>query len=781
MLRLSILIYGIYLIKNITGYRQGVSFPSWGEKKTSEFAMTTGMDCKTFIKRYICTGQVLRNVTSYKQVNVCCPGYITENGKCVRACGDGRFGYNCSSRCVCNPENTSLCDPVSGDCNCKPGWSGITCNMVCPHGQFGEGCATKCDCNSSDACDPFSGRCIEKLSAEDLEDPEEVAEEERRTFVIVAISCVSGIVLAIGLVFTFIFCKDRFKRTSSHTRVEADEDVILDDRHTKETKLYYDSIPVNAIINQPGSSLSGSTTELIAAQSEIDTRDIMAPHVYHVLEKNGTSFDSLHRKNRLGITNNTFAGTSDSNEETDSMSNHYHVLNPYTTVAEVNGTQTRDFEYPAALSAQSLNVHSESYYKSIDEMDCFTDSSFESEDEFDMRTFIRKDKAPPQIPDNEYSVINKTPQKEMNSFRCEPDGEEERENTNDTNVNGENIIENEQSPCFSQNPDTDHTETTFSESKVVFTMAPPVEPDYDCNDTEHIIKSEQSPPQTDSYKANTSIYTINNISKFQDGSLPSDEGYASVVPPVAEKSIGHSELLSETDKTESVPNWKDLALDGQLPVHSITDSLRNTPQSSTISDEDEARDNIDDICDTSSSKATENTRRVSTLSEQFTVISELLQKAIDETKHSDDKDTTNVEEWKATMSPRRIQTCTYSKDIEVVKYRTVFTCCSGYMDTGNVSYCDKGCEIGMWGMSCDQSCGCPANAFTECNMYTGECTCQAGWIGDNCDQHCNAGYFGQGCDMICLCENNSTCESILGTCDCSSSPGWKGVYCNEGK
>ena len=45
----------------------------------------------------------------------------------LTACPRGTFGRNCESQCTCNAENTASCDHVTGRCNCRPGWQGVTC------------------------------------------------------------------------------------------------------------------------------------------------------------------------------------------------------------------------------------------------------------------------------------------------------------------------------------------------------------------------------------------------------------------------------------------------------------------------------------------------------------------------------------------------------------------------------------------------------------------------------------------------------------------------------
>lgn len=42
------------------------------------------------------------------------------------ACPDGKFGADCKENCNC-PQNQK-CDPISGQCFCKPGFNGANCD-----------------------------------------------------------------------------------------------------------------------------------------------------------------------------------------------------------------------------------------------------------------------------------------------------------------------------------------------------------------------------------------------------------------------------------------------------------------------------------------------------------------------------------------------------------------------------------------------------------------------------------------------------------------------------
>lgn len=57
--------------------------------------------------------------------------------------------------------STSLsCHPMSGECACKPGWSGLYCNEACSPGFYGEACQQICSCQNGADCDSVTGQCI---------------------------------------------------------------------------------------------------------------------------------------------------------------------------------------------------------------------------------------------------------------------------------------------------------------------------------------------------------------------------------------------------------------------------------------------------------------------------------------------------------------------------------------------------------------------------------------------------------------------------------------------
>ncbi|CAF92923.1 unnamed protein product [Tetraodon nigroviridis] len=52
------------------------------------------------------------------------------------------------------------CHPLSGECSCAAGWTGLFCNETCPAGYHGEGCRHACSCANGADCDGETGACL---------------------------------------------------------------------------------------------------------------------------------------------------------------------------------------------------------------------------------------------------------------------------------------------------------------------------------------------------------------------------------------------------------------------------------------------------------------------------------------------------------------------------------------------------------------------------------------------------------------------------------------------
>lgn len=52
------------------------------------------------------------------------------------------------------------CHPLSGECTCSAGWTGLYCNETCSPGFYGKGCMLTCSCSNGADCHPVTGACV---------------------------------------------------------------------------------------------------------------------------------------------------------------------------------------------------------------------------------------------------------------------------------------------------------------------------------------------------------------------------------------------------------------------------------------------------------------------------------------------------------------------------------------------------------------------------------------------------------------------------------------------
>ncbi|XP_055860394.1 mucin-4-like [Biomphalaria glabrata] len=122
------------------------------------------------------------------------------DGITCQSCTEGTYGDSCSKTCSCTSANTISCDKVTGQCSCKPGWTGSSCSddlnecltttscqanahcvntpgsyvckcdlgfylnngkcQACTVGTFGEECKNQCQCDMSHStCSVTTGGC----------------------------------------------------------------------------------------------------------------------------------------------------------------------------------------------------------------------------------------------------------------------------------------------------------------------------------------------------------------------------------------------------------------------------------------------------------------------------------------------------------------------------------------------------------------------------------------------------------------------------------------------
>lgn len=77
--------------------------------------------------------------------------------RCDDLCPIGKHGTACKSECRC--QNGGSCDPETGYCFCKDGWTGAVCANRCPFGFWGVNCSQPCDCYNGASCHHINGTC----------------------------------------------------------------------------------------------------------------------------------------------------------------------------------------------------------------------------------------------------------------------------------------------------------------------------------------------------------------------------------------------------------------------------------------------------------------------------------------------------------------------------------------------------------------------------------------------------------------------------------------------
>ncbi|KAH9505495.1 hypothetical protein Btru_057451 [Bulinus truncatus] len=104
-----------------------------GYEKVNESCKATG----------ICTSKICSfNCTKINGVETCsCPigKKLSKDGINCEDCTEGRWGVSCQSLCTCVSDLTVNCNKVSGNCQCKTGWTGTRCDQdinECAVGSF---------------------------------------------------------------------------------------------------------------------------------------------------------------------------------------------------------------------------------------------------------------------------------------------------------------------------------------------------------------------------------------------------------------------------------------------------------------------------------------------------------------------------------------------------------------------------------------------------------------------------------------------------------------------
>ena len=73
------------------------------------------------------------------------------------------FLLECANNCACTDGHTTLCDPETGNCVCKPGYYGDRCQYTCDNGKWGQDCSQTCQCSGNVRINYFTKMYSKKL------------------------------------------------------------------------------------------------------------------------------------------------------------------------------------------------------------------------------------------------------------------------------------------------------------------------------------------------------------------------------------------------------------------------------------------------------------------------------------------------------------------------------------------------------------------------------------------------------------------------------------------
>ncbi|XP_041347454.1 uncharacterized protein LOC121367356 [Gigantopelta aegis] len=115
-------------------------------------------------------------------------------------------------------------------------------------------------------------------------------------------------------------------------------------------------------------------------------------------------------------------------------------------------------------------------------------------------------------------------------------------------------------------------------------------------------------------------------------------------------------------------------------------------------------------------------------------------------------------------------------DAQVVKI-LVTGCDAGWKD----DTCKTACEMGAYGINCNETCGNCRYGNTSCAIKDGVCSegCSAGWMNSTCKIPCELGTYGTNCRETCgdCRDGNTTCDRTDGVCNEGCSAGWMDSTC----
>ncbi|XP_065942279.1 cell death abnormality protein 1-like [Magallana gigas] len=105
--------------------------------------------------------------------------------------------------------------------------------------------------------------------------------------------------------------------------------------------------------------------------------------------------------------------------------------------------------------------------------------------------------------------------------------------------------------------------------------------------------------------------------------------------------------------------------------------------------------------------------------------------------------------------------------------------CQGCKPGYKGHHCKLACNIGYFGVDCNEKCGRCLELY-QCNHITGTCLtgCEAGYQGSMCKTRCDKGSYGHECKETCgHCRDLNQCFNVNGSCLTGCDAGFNGELC----
>ncbi|XP_033753133.1 protein draper-like [Pecten maximus] len=633
-----------------------------------------------------CGCLLTQNCDPYTGACTCKPGY-TGTG-CVNVCQPKTYGVNCAETCNCDWNNTISCDGASGDCWCRGGWMGKSCQTECPPDYYGFDCKNKCNCSANQTCDLQTGDCACATGYTGVYCTERIVpspqgQDDVPDYLLIVIQVLLAVVVLVVILAFVIHCVRKRNIRKSHDCTDG--------------------------------SVTGNTNTILADYySNLSVKELQKKRKQH----------GDHSPRRSQAPNGSLY------TEVDKPSRTKPKLSPYqeSGVVFLKRTSIKD----NAIDDLVENGNKNQYLEGADQsqITAYVNEGAKTDDTYDKLGKERHVQETEQSRTDHYDHMKRNQCKTGHS----DDAYDELETKS-----SEKKLDNNIDDTY------DHTHDLSSISVILVGV-----------DVSHAAKAQ--PETTSSGSPQIVNLTTNSGSNTDLFFEPKNCTRQKIMKTCSglwfwEKcrtQYSSSSCTKTRMKLQTMSTAEAICCEGFVPYNDTAPFCLKGCETGRYGE------NCTRECN-----CTGNTRPDCDLTTG---------------------DCKCTEGW---TGPNCTDVCAkgfYGHNCENACPCENNSTCDHMNGTCNCTSpgwtgdkCDTVCPEGRHGHYCKQNCSCPINA--TCDPFTGECQCIAGLTGGNCTNVCDDGYFGADCKQTCTCIANRTraCDPANGTCSCA--PGWTGRNC----